>query len=132
MQSIDPDLHALLQSIDYILFPADVSGREISIDSHDVDGDTPLHVFLWRGDEGTALRLVASGANVNAVGDMGETPLHVAVRKASDQTIAALLIAGANTSVVSEFGQTPEQLAIATHRSETFRRALTIASEGLP
>lgn len=97
-------LEEVLQSTSDTLFPADLGKRKVSIDSAGCDGDTPLHVLIWRGDSAGALLLISNGANVNAVGDMGETPLHIAVRKNDRTVIAALLRAGARTDVVSEFG----------------------------
>lgn len=100
-------LEEVLQSTSDTLFPAELGARIVSINSADCDGDTPLHVLIWRNDSSGALLLISHGANVNAVGDMGETPLHIAIRKNNQAVIGALLQAGARTDVVSEFGKTP-------------------------
>lgn len=86
---------------------------EVTVLSRSIDGETPLHVMLWRQNTSGALMLIAAGADVNAVGDMSETPLHVAVRKGNLTVVEALLTAGAKTSAVSEFDQTPRSLACA-------------------
>ena len=99
-------LDEILQSTSDTLFPADLGEKTVSIDSQDVDGDTPLHVMLWRDDTHGALVLIESGADVNAVGDMGETPLHIAIRKKNAKVATALIGAGARTDIRSEFGQT--------------------------
>ena len=109
--SSDRTLGAVLQSTSDCLFPADLGERPVDIDSRGGDGDTPLHVLLWRDDVDGALLLIRHEANVNAVGDMGETPLHVALRQGQSSVVTSLLAAGASTEVVSEFGQTPDQLA---------------------
>jgi uncharacterized protein len=83
----------------------------VDICSTDVDGDTPLHVLLWRKDTVGSLLLIQHGANVNAIGDMGETPLHVAIRQENIKAIQAMLAVGARTDIVSEFGQSPRSLA---------------------
>ena len=93
------------------LFPAQMGKAPVQIDSQDVDGDTPLHVMLWRGDTYASICLIEAGADINAVGDMSETPLHVAVRKENIKVVAKLLAMGANTEAVSEFGQSPRSLA---------------------
>lgn len=99
-------LDEILQSTSDTLFPAELGEKVVSIQSKDVDGDTPLHVMLWRDDSYGALVLIESGADVNAVGDMGETPLHIAIRKENAKVASALIGAGARTDIRSEFGQT--------------------------
>ncbi len=104
-------LEEVLQSTSDSIYPEKLGEAEVRLDSADVDGDTPLHVLIWRGDTEGALLLLKNGAPVNAVGDMGETPLHVAISKKSTKLIEALLKAGAKTDIVSEFGETPVQKA---------------------
>src|SRR5687768_3672532 len=48
--SSDRTLGAVLQSTSDCLFPADLGERPVDIDSRGGDGDTPLHVLLWRDD----------------------------------------------------------------------------------
>ena len=103
----------ILQSTSDALFPADLGAHPISMDSRDCDGDSPLHVLLWRRDTDGAQTLIAAGAEVDAVGDMGETPLHVAISQNLLGVIEALLLAGANPDIPSEFGDTPRQRAAA-------------------
>ena len=103
-------LEDILQSTSDNLFPADLGEKVVTIDSKDVDGDTPLHVMLWRDDSFAALVLIESGIDVNAVGDMGEAPLHIAIRKENANIANALVEAGARTDIRSEFGQTPADL----------------------
>ncbi len=87
-------LEDVLQSTSDSLFPADLGGRAVTIDSRGGDDDTPMHVMAWRNDlEGVEV-LIRSGADVNATGDMGETPLHVhaqnCLRVTDDEPRAAL------------------------------------------
>ena len=103
---VERTLAEILQSTSDSLFPDDLGEARVSIDSTDCDGDTPLHVLIWRGDTEGALCLIANGAPIDAVGDMGETPLHVAISKRNHRLVEALLEAGARTDVVSEFGWT--------------------------
>ena len=99
-------LKAVLQSTSDSLFPAKLGDAEVQIDSTDCDGDTPLHVLIWRNDTVGALMLIENGAPLNAAGDMGETPLHAAVSTKNMPIIHALIKAGARTDIKSEFGKT--------------------------
>ncbi len=104
-------LAEILASCSDTLFPAELGAAPVSVDSRDVDGDTPLHVMLWRGDVHAVIALIDAGADVNAVGDMSETPLHIAVRNEDVAGIEALLHAGADPDRMSEFGETPKMMA---------------------
>ena len=104
-------LDEVLQSTSDVLFPADIGKRRVAIDSHDSDGDTPLHVMAWRNDLEAVELLISAGADVNAIGDMGETPLHVAISQENVAMARALLKAGARDDIRSEFGSTPREKA---------------------
>jgi hypothetical protein len=121
----DPSLHALLRSISDVMFPADEGDRLVSIDSRALDGDSPLHVLLWRRDEVGAQRLIDAGADVDAVGDMSETPLHVALRLGLSDVVERLLAARANPDIRSEFDKTSRELAyeLGGQMADCFRRA---------
>ena len=103
-------LSEILQSTSDTLFPADLGERKVDLDSQDVDGDTPLHVVLWRDDYYAAETLIEAGAKLDAIGDMGETPLHVAINRGNVRATRALLEAGADTKIRSEFGKTADEL----------------------
>jgi len=104
-------LKDVLQSTSDCIYPEELGEADVQLGSTDADGDTPLHVLIWRGDTEGALLLLENGAPVNAIGDMGETPLHVAISKKNIELIKALLAAGAKTDIVSEFGKTARQKA---------------------
>jgi ankyrin repeat protein len=118
------EVDAVLQSTSDSLFPADLGARKVAIDSRGADGDTPLHVLIWRGDRRGALCLIACGAPLDAPGDMAETPLHLALRRGDRVLIDALLQAGAATDRVSEWGETAVQLAA--------RKGLSLQINGRP
>ncbi len=105
-------LDEVLQSTLDVLYPGEIDGREVAIDSCGCDGDTPLHVMAWRNDVEAVELLLHAGANVNAAGDMGETPLHVAVSQDNPEMVAAMLKAGARGDIRSEFGDTPRERAM--------------------
>lgn len=104
-------LDQLLLSCSEILFPAEMGEAPVQIDSRASDGDTPLHVMLWRENTYGALLLIEAGADLNAVGDMSETPLHVAVSRGNTVVVEALLKSGANPAAKSEFGKSPKEMA---------------------
>ncbi len=101
----------MLQSTSDVLFPAEMGKHIVTLDSRDVDGDTPLHVMTWRGDRVAVRALIEAGAEIDAVGDMGQTPLHVAVMRDDEFLVEVFLLAGANPNAHSEFGDTPLELA---------------------
>ena len=43
-------LEEVLLSTSEHLFPDQLGEAKVTIDSADCDGDTPLHVLIWRGD----------------------------------------------------------------------------------
>src|ERR1700722_17830556 len=94
----------------HALYPAELGERTVTLDSVDCDGDTALHVLIWRRDTSGALLLIDRGANIDAIGDMGETPLHIALRKENLAVVRALIAAGARTDIVSEFNCTAKAL----------------------
>ena len=122
--STQRSLAELLNALAEVMFPGDDPPGVVSLQSTNGEDETPLHIYLWRGDSKAAHTLVKSGADVNALGDMGETPLHVAVRTCGVETLALLLQAGARSNIVSEFGQTPLQLAESIDRHEVLHEAM--------
>jgi ankyrin repeat protein len=103
-------LAQLLQSTAATLFPGEANAV-VSLASRAEDGDSPLHVLLWRKDEAGARALVDAGADVDAAGDLRDTPLHVAIRLRLADAVAMLLAAGANPDAPNLFGDTPRHAA---------------------
>jgi len=95
-----------------VLFPAAPGEVPVMVDSAGCEGDTPLHVMVWRGDLHGVQTLLQAGAKVNAIGDMSETPLHVAIGQENLAIIEALLNAGAKTDIRSEFNETASERAM--------------------
>ncbi|WP_199101100.1 ankyrin repeat domain-containing protein [Dyella sp. ASV21] len=106
-------IEEILQSTSDVIYPAELGARRVTLDSCDCDGDTPLHVMVWRDDVDGVRALIEAGAPVNAVGDMGATPLYVAVLKDLPRIAEALRQAGADPDIRSEFGDTPRERAMA-------------------
>lgn len=105
-------LEEILASTSDVLFPAEMGEKAVSISSTDCDGDTPLHVMVWRNDAYAVKVLLEAGANPNAIGDMGETPLHVAVSKENCTIAETLLQADAKVNIRSDFNETAQERAI--------------------
>jgi ankyrin repeat protein len=112
-------LDEVLASTGDILFPASLGRQQVTIDSRSSDGDTPLHVVVWRGDTQAVRLLLAAGADVNAQGDMGYTPLHVAISREDLAMMKLLLDSGARTDLTAEIA--------GTARDEAMRRAGPVA-----
>jgi uncharacterized protein len=105
-------LAEILASTSDVLFPEALGEAPVAINSAGCDGDTPLHVMVWRNDLYGVQTLVGAGADVNAIGDMSETPLHVALGQENIAVIEALLKAGARTDIRSEFNETAAERAV--------------------
>jgi ankyrin repeat protein len=105
-------VNEILMSLSDVMFPEDLGEHIVTIDSRSYDGDTPLHVLLWRGDVDGLKALILDGAEVDAIDSMGETPLHIAVSKELPDAIRALLAAGANPDIRSNFGRTAHDIAV--------------------
>jgi ankyrin repeat protein len=103
-------LAQLLQSTADTLFPDDAQAI-VTLASRAGDGDSPLHVLLWRKDVDGARALVEAGIDVDAAGDLQDTALHVAIRLGLADAVAMLLAAGANPDARNLFGDTPRALA---------------------
>lgn len=70
-----------------------------ALQSHSVDGWTPLHLAACLGARRSALTLIGLGAPLDAVSTnpMANTPMHAAIAGAAGESLAPLLIAlGAN------------------------------------
>ena len=106
------------------LFAADPPARGAS--ARDSAGNTPLHLAALRGDADALDRLLAAGADPNALNEAGATPLHYAV--ASERMVAALLARDAKPDVVSKIGVTP--LLGAVSRPDSFPVARQLIAAG--
>jgi uncharacterized protein len=102
----------VLASTSDVLFPAGLGRQPVTVASRASDGDTPLHVVVWRNDVQGARLLLSAGADVNARGDMGYTPLHIAVSQRNVAMAELLLGAKARADLVSEIGDTARDEAL--------------------
>ncbi len=74
-------------------------------------GDTMHHFAVEAGALDDIDVLVASGANVNAVGDIGDTPFDSAALTGGAASAKKLLDLGADPNMKNEFGQTATDVA---------------------
>ncbi len=92
-------------------------------------GDTPLHRAVRGGHADVVEFLAASGANVEARGDVGQTPLHDAAYLGFVEVAQVLISHGADVNAIAEDhqgrGQMP--LQIAAHCGHTVTVALLVA-----
>lgn len=92
-------------------------------------GDTPLHRAVRGGHADVVEFLAASGADVEARGDVGQTPLHDAAYLGFAEIAEVLISHGADVNATAEDhegrGQTP--LQIAAHCGHTATVALLVA-----
>ncbi|OQR91700.1 hypothetical protein ACHHYP_20173 [Achlya hypogyna] len=76
-----------------------------------IDRYTSLHIAAICGHVAIVRRLLAAGADVNAVDDYKRTPLHWASEYGYGAMVRLLLEAGADTSLKTDEGQTTRDIA---------------------
>lgn len=84
--------------------------RHAEVNTHDVDGQTPLHGAVYHGETEVARLLVGRGADVQAKDVDGITPLHLAVYRADTELVRLLVEHGASAQAKNAEGETPSQL----------------------
>ena len=80
-------------------------------DRKDFPNDALIHFVARYGTVEEMDLLVASGANVNAIGDMGYTPLHEAVFARRLDMAEKLAALGADPTIINDLDETPPALA---------------------
>jgi ankyrin repeat protein len=77
-----------------------------------VAADNSLAGLIQAGQRDAALKMIASGADVNAAQGDGTTPLHWAVYKIDPEVTRALLARGAKPNVINKYGSSPLSEAV--------------------
>jgi len=75
------------------------------------DDDALMHLVARVGGPDEIELLIASGARVNAIGDIGSTALHYAAMRGRLDVLEKLLALGADPAIQNEFGETPVDVA---------------------
>jgi ankyrin repeat protein len=104
-------LQALIAKYRYHTDFAELDLTDINQQSYP-DDDALLHLVARVGGLDEVELLIASGARVNAIGDMGFTALHYAAMKGHFKMAKKLLDLGANPSIKNEWGETAEVVAL--------------------
>ncbi|GAQ85926.1 ankyrin repeat protein [Klebsormidium nitens] len=87
--------------------------------SHELGGQTALHVASGQGRTATVDLLVRAGAQLEVRDDGGLTPLHFAASNGQTATVALLIKLGADKEARTDFYQTPLHVAAGHGRSAT-------------
>ena len=85
---------------------------DISVNSKDRSGNTPLHLAVSKGDLEIISLLIKSKADVNLKNKEKDTPLHLAVSKGDLEIISLLIKNKADVNSENEGKDTPLHLAI--------------------
>jgi ankyrin repeat protein len=79
---------------------------KVDVNTPEVDGTTPLHWAVHRGDVELVQQLIRSGARAEVKNNYGVTPLSEAAVAANTTALKLLLEAGANVNSANADGQT--------------------------
>ena len=85
--------------------------RDISINSLNARGETPLIAAVQHGAVSVVEKLLANGADMNAVDQRGNTALHYAVYHCSPRIAILLCESQASVNIRNIYGKTPTHIA---------------------
>jgi len=74
--------------------------KQIDINKHYKDGNTPLHLAAANKSYEIAYLLLKKGANIDAANEREQTALHIATLSSADQVVFLLIREGANYKLV--------------------------------
>ena len=84
--------------------------RDISINSLNARGETPLIAAVQHGAVSVVEKLLANGADMNAVDQRGNTALHYAVYHCSPRIAILLCESQASVNIRNIYGKTPTHI----------------------
>lgn len=96
--------------------------NNISLNQHDLDGNTPLIHAVNRGAESFCLNLLRKGANPHISDSLGNTPLHWAVLQNQLRIADMLLYFGANPNTMNHNKVSSTSLSIVKSSDSFFQR----------
>jgi len=104
--------------------------RNTNLERTNPEGQTALLYALYKKDTGTALLLIAHGANVNAQDQVGHTPFLYAGAQGYTDVVKACLEHGADFTVYNRYGGTALTTAAEKAHLETVK--LLAGTPGFP
>jgi ankyrin repeat protein len=114
--SIEKDLVAVIEK--YRMHPQFIGMDITDVNQRGVMDDTMLHFAAVLGATEDIDVLVASGVDVNAVGDIGNTPLLNAAMRGKAAAVKKLLELGADPELKNELGWSAAEVAKNLGRDE--------------
>ena len=108
---VETPLQALIEKYRYHVDFAKLDLSDINRQCYP-DDDALIHLIARVGGPDEIELLVASGARVNAIGDMGFTALHYAAMNGRLTVAKRLLDLGADPNIRNEWGQTAAVVAM--------------------
>lgn len=107
--------------------------RGADVNKKTSNGETPLYLAVWNGDESIVKLLLKKGADVNGKTLHGETVLHIASSSYKPQIVYILLEHGANVNALNDNGKSPLTYAYPTEIQEILVKELAkLRFEGQP
>jgi len=86
--------------------------QKVNRQQKDIDGNIPLDLAIFLGDQNIIKLLATNNPQINAVDKDGYTPLTYAINIDDAQTVTTLLQAGADVNTPDAIGQTPIMQAV--------------------
>ncbi len=90
-----------------------IAGNPSLVRAHAYDGWTPLHLAAFFGQRSALERLIAAGADLNAISNnaLRNTALHAALAGKHEEVALLLIGAGADVTIADSGGHTPFHIA---------------------
>lgn len=102
---------------------------ELDPNARGLNGRPALSAYVWRGDKQRVEKLLALGADVNAVDNDGDAALHGAAQSGNVEIIRMLLDKGANANAKNKHGGTPLMWAAVYGHTDAARALLSSGAD---
>lgn len=96
---------------DFAVSPYWDGAEKADVNSHGLNGTSPLHFMAYLGDDKAIRILIDAGAVVNVVDEDGNTPLHQAVMDGQASATRLLIKLGADINFKNKLNQSPLDIA---------------------